>query len=338
MKIISLYSNIDKVGGAQKVSISIHKGLINSDKNNFGFYSSKSSYTQIDSSFKKELSKKEYQKFNLKTLILKHSDAVFISHHRKITTLLIIVSFFLFKKIKLFHVSHNEFTNLKLATLFPKNIIAVSEGVKRNLVSYFKLKNVRVIYNGIYKQNKTIYPKALNKGSIKILLPGRVTEVKQQLKIVEALKGRIPKGIQILFAGEGPDLDKLINKIGNDLSFKVLGYISDMDELYDSIDFVLLFSLKEGLPLSLIEAQSFGIPIICNSVGGNLEILKDKENGYLISSFEEMLAIFKTLLNLTPEQYQKMSSTSIDIFNEKFSYRGMIMNYISFIKEQCKIK
>jgi len=334
MKIISLYSNLNNVGGAQKVSIEIHKGLLDLDEAHTGYFSSFDSYSMINSKFKKLIPKKRYLKFNPIELIIKNPDAIFLSHHRKMTTLLFLVGKLLFKKIKLIHVAHNEFSSLKRVSFFPKNIIAVSQGVKKNHEKYFNLKNIKVIYNGV-NNPKERNSKKLLKQTIKILLPGRVTDVKQQVEIVNNLKGKIPKQIKILFAGDGPKLYLLKKEIGNNKSFQVLGYVPNMNILYKEVDFVLLFSIKEGLPLSLIEAQSFGVPIICNDVGGNLEILQNKKNGYLVSSFESLNETFQELLHLSQDNYNELKINSSKTFIEKFSYNQMIQTYYSYIEERC---
>ena len=44
---------------------------------------------------------------------------------------------------------------------------------------------------------------------------------------------------------------------------------------------VILPSYNEGLPISVLEAMSYSLPIISTKVGGIPEILKNEENGYI---------------------------------------------------------
>ncbi|WP_026810898.1 glycosyltransferase family 4 protein [Arenibacter latericius] len=333
MKLISLYSKFSNVGGAQKMCLNIHKGLSEQGIFSASFISSLTAYEEISTPYKKLIPKNSYQKFNIISFIKNHKDAIFISHHRQLTTLLVLFSKLLNKELIIFHVAHNEFNNLKYFTLFPKNIIAVSEGVKRNHIDYFNLDKIDVIYNGIKAPSKIVNIEKKSLNPIKILIPGRITKVKQQLEIVKALKNRMPKEIQIIFAGTGDLFGELKECTIGDSHFQVLGQVSNMQELYLSVDYVMLFSLKEGLPLSLIEACSYGLPILCNDVGGNLEILENDYNGFLLKDLNSLPKKIMQIKCITPTQYRNLSINSRRIFENKFNYENMILNYKKYILE-----
>lgn len=335
MLIISLYTQLKSVGGAQNMCLSIHTGLIQKEEIDQGFVCSFTSYQQLDPTYKEKIQKKEYLKFNPIKLLLNHPDAIFISHHRKITTLLVLTAKLLFKKVKIVHVAHNEFNNLRFVSLFPKQIISVSKRVKENHKLYFKLKNIHVIYNGIVL-SFNLKDKVFNSKKIKILFPGRVTDVKQQLKITAHLKGNLPENVTILFAGDGPQLEMLKKETQEDPQFNVLGYVKNMEALYNEVDLVLLFSKNEGLPLSLIEAISFGVPCICNDVGGNVEVIQNGKNGLVVSTVDALKNTLQMLPAMTNETYAELSRNAVEQFNQKFSYDKMIDNYYKYIVDKFK--
>ncbi len=335
MKIISLYTGLNTVGGAQNMCLSIHSGLTQKKEIKQGFVSSFTSYQQLDPIYNDQIQKKEYLKFNPVKLILNHPDAIFISHHRKVTTLLMLTAKLLFKKVKIVHVAHNEFNNLRFVSLFPKQIISVSKRVKENHKLYFKLKNIHVIYNGIVS-SFNLNDKVFNSIKIKILFPGRVTDVKQQLKITAHLKGHLPENVTILFAGDGPQLEMLKKETEDDPQFNVLGYVKDMEALYNEVAFVLLFSKNEGLPLSLIEAISYGVPCICNDVGGNVEVIQNGKNGLIVSTVDALKKTLQMLPAMTNETYAELSMNAIEVFKNKFSYDKMIDNYYKYIVDEFK--
>ena len=336
MKIISVYSHFKNVGGAQKVCLDVHYGLLQFNKNSQGFVSGFDDYKTIDSKYIKRIPKDNYIKFNAYKLIQKFSDFIFISHHRKTTTLLLLTAKLFRKKIQIIHIAHNEFSTLKQFTFLPENIISVSQKVKDNHLKYFKLKPkaITVIFNGFKPEKSNLRNKKFNKNNIIIGLPGRITEVKQQVEIVKFLKNKIHPSIHIVFAGDGVMLPKLKSVIDKDEQFKSVGFVENMTEFYKNLDFVLLFSKKEGLPLSLIEAQAYGIPIICNDVGGNLEVLEDKYNGFLVNSFNELVEKLNNIAQLEEAEYNRLSKNSIDVFNKKFSFNKMIESYDAYIKER----
>lgn len=334
MLIISLYTNLNTVGGAQNMCLSIHSGLIQKEDIDQGFVCSFTSYQQLDPTYKEKIQKKEYLKFNPVKLLLNHPDAIFISHHRKITTLLVLTAKLLFKKIKIVHVAHTQSRKLKHFTLLPNKIISVSRKVNQNIRDYFSVKTNKVIYNGIKNCRGSV--KSEMTKTIKILWPGKIYDLKQQLKITAHLKGNLPENVTILFAGDGPQLEMLKKETQDTPQFNVLGYIKDMEALYNEVDFVLLFSKNEGLPLSLIEAISYGVPCICNDVGGNVEVIQNGKNGLVVSTVTALKNTLQMLPAMTNETYAELSRNAIEVFKNKFSYDKMIDNYYKYIVNEFK--
>jgi glycosyltransferase involved in cell wall biosynthesis len=65
---------------------------------------------------------------------------------------------------------------------------------------------------------------------------------------------------------------------------RFLGFRSDIERLYAAADIVLLPSASEGLPLTLLEAQAAGVPVLAAPVGGIPEIVEDGKTGWLIAA------------------------------------------------------
>ena len=79
-------------------------------------------------------------------------------------------------------------------------------------------------------------------------------------------------------------LKNLAKESGVDRNIRFIGWIDDVNEIFSMIDLFVLPSLSESLPVSIIEAMSFGIPVVATDVGGVPEIVADGETGYIISS------------------------------------------------------
>jgi glycosyltransferase involved in cell wall biosynthesis len=337
MVLISLYTQLDNFGGAQKMCISIHNGLKNKMSFEEDYISSNTKFHNLNQNFINQIEEKNYITFNAFKLLNTFENAILISHHRKLTTQLVFWSKILSKPNTIIHVAHNEFYSLKWLTMFPKHVIAVSEGVKRNHESVFGLKKVNVIYNGIVSNYNSNKRKPYNPELIKILVSGRITSVKQQLKLVNFLRNKIPANIKLIFAGTGEDFNELTSLTKNNHQFETLGYVSDMHSLYLEVDFVMLYSTKEGLPLSLIEGLSYGLPILCNDVGGNLEILQENTNGFLINDLESIVNQLEKVSKLNATAYSKLSKNSRLSFIQNFNYDKMISNYHQYIINNVKL-
>lgn len=330
--IFNLYKDFRKVGGAEKVAIQLHSMFRSRFSNSL--LMGNHSYDEVNSNYRIE--KDEYQEFKL-TNIFKLRGCIVLSHHRKNTSLLYLANKVLGLKIRLIHIAHNEFFNLRRVTFYPDEIIAVSQRVKDNLVSYFKIdqEKITVIHNGLPDNfnnidvNGSKFP--TKDDNVKILYGARITEVKGQLRLVNNLKGKLHKGIKIYFAGLGEDVPALKELIKDDVNFEYLGLIDFKDSL-GKYDFCMLFSSNEGLPLSLIEACSFKLPIICNDVGGNTEIVEDKKNGFVVNSYDELVTLLNSgIPHPTTKEYQLLSECSRVVYERKFKENIMYRSYLKFL-------
>jgi len=72
-----------------------------------------------------------------------------------------------------------------------------------------------------------------------------------------------------------------LNNIDKNIFFE--GYKDDVNKYYNIFDFIILPSVSEGCSYNIIEAMSFGLPVITSDVGGNHELIKNDENGILYS-------------------------------------------------------
>ena len=87
----------------------------------------------------------------------------------------------------------------------------------------------------------------------------------------------LPK-IRFVMAGGGELLDKV--KIDAPRNVTFVGF-QDKNEMWSIADIALCTSDSEGMPLSLIEAQMAGVPVVSTDVGSVSEILEDGVTGYL---------------------------------------------------------
>ena len=89
-----------------------------------------------------------------------------------------------------------------------------------------------------------------------------------------------------LFIGGNGEVDKLKKKVaslGIKKNVHFLGWISDeeRDALLKKTDIYVLPSYGEGMPMSILEAMSYAIPVVTTRVGGIPEIVKDNKTGFL---------------------------------------------------------
>jgi len=104
----------------------------------------------------------------------------------------------------------------------------------------------------------------------------------QAMQMVEAAAaGRV----RMLVAGDGADkpaVEALAASAGLNDAMAFLGARTDIDDLLSAADFFVLPSDTEGLPLSVLEAMSHGLPIVASRVGGIPEIVDHDQEGLLV--------------------------------------------------------
>jgi len=115
---------------------------------------------------------------------------------------------------------------------------------------------------------------------------------------------------------DSPEVEKIVRE--NKLKDAIIagGYLSNSDLLRfyrkNPVSYLVNTSSSEGLPVSMMEAQSFGVPCIGPEVGGVGEII-DEENGFLFPkdiSVEGLADLLERAANLSEEEYDAKSQKS----------------------------
>lgn len=107
---------------------------------------------------------------------------------------------------------------------------------------------------------------------------GRFVKVKRPDKFVE-LATKFPN-VLFIMGGDGPLKDELISNVPPNL--KIVGW-QPREHLLSLADIVISTSESEGMPLALIEAQMYGIPVIAPDVGSVSEVIENAKSGFVIS-------------------------------------------------------
>ena len=116
------------------------------------------------------------------------------------------------------------------------------------------------------------------------------------LDVAAEIRRTHPRAIFII-AGTGPEEAALRESAGENVRF--LGFVADTARLYDAVDFLLMPSRFEGLPMALLEAMAMRVPVVASRLDGIAEIVVDGMDGILAtpSSRDEFVAHLRTLLD-----------------------------------------
>ncbi|TLS49398.1 glycosyltransferase family 4 protein [Paenibacillus antri] len=147
---------------------------------------------------------------------------------------------------------------------------------------------------------------------------------KNQRLLIEAFalaKHEMPNA-QLLLAGEGrlrASCEELAARLGVLDRVRFLGYRDDIADLLPMCDVALASSLREGLPVNIVEAMACGLPVLASRNRGHSELVADGVNGYIVSSKDarEMAAKMASLyrLDYVREQFGQESRRSADRYS-----------------------
>jgi len=215
----------------------------------------------------------------------------------------------------------------KIMGKFTDHLIAVSEfdlglALKNKIVTDSKIK---VIYNGS--------PDLLGKDAkpsssvINILMTARFSFQKDHMTLFKAIQILKNEAVHVDLVGSGPLYAKFVGlskemNIDHLISFH--GESNDIPSFLNKADIFVLSSQFEGLPLSICEAMSVGIPVLASDVGGVSEMVKDDYNGYLIprEDYSFLAKMLKRLIQ-DKETLERLGEHSRKTYLQKFSIDQM---------------
>ena len=155
-------------------------------------------------------------------------------------------------------------------------------------------------------------------GKIRLLFLSRLELKKGVYIAIDTLRllNKVDNRFILTIAGSGGEEENVKKLIYNDNDIEWAGYVTNNSKhnLLDAAHIMFFPSYyPEGLPLTLLEAMMYGLPIVSRPVGGIPDIIKNNENGHLTESLkpEDYCKIINSLVN-NPTQYQQMSQANIE--------------------------
>jgi len=220
-------------------------------------------------------------------------------------------------------------------------IIAVSEQVKQDLVSYGVAppEKITVIPLGFDLQSFLNCEKyrgefrrelGLNDGARLIGIVGRIFPIKNHRLFLDSavqVASQEP-ACRFIIVGDGvlrPEMERHARELG--IADKVIftGWRRDLPRIYADLNVLVVSSDNEGTPVSAIEAMASARPVVGTRVGGLPDIITDGENGYLVPP-RNPEALAEAILRLLrdPELACRMGRAGQTMAKERFKIQRLI--------------
>lgn len=153
------------------------------------------------------------------------------------------------------------------------------------------------------EKHKLIESLGIKDSDFVIIYVAELNKNKNQKMAIEAIKDLVKKDDKIKLLLVGKDsyngkYQEMVKELGIDKNVIFTGYRKDIPQLMKISDLAISTSLREGLPVNLIEAMMSCLPIVCTNCRGNRDIAFENENAHLvdindISSLEEKILKIK---------------------------------------------
>jgi glycosyltransferase involved in cell wall biosynthesis len=243
-------------------------------------------------------------------------------------------------------------------------VIAISDTQKKELVEKYKIfpeKKVSVIYLGV---DEKLFLKSQSKNidsfrneynltdqTVAIGIIGRLVSVKNYtlfVKVAENFVAENNRTVKFFVIGDGllkhsiqEELDKKNilwcekNTSHQNESAKIIftSWIEDIAKAVQGLDIIMLTSHNEGTPMSLIEAQVCGKPVVATNVGGVKDTFINNETGFLVTANDAEMFTAKLKLLIDNRSLRETMGRRASLFaSQRFSKQKEIDNFKALYK------
>ena len=234
------------------------------------------------------------------------------------------------------------------------NIIAISDTQRKELVDKYKICNREktvviplgfdlIRFQKNVFENRKIFRNrfTIKDDEVAIGIIGRLTAIKNHQYFLDAFKHLMEstkKKIKGIIVGDGEDKEELmtyaeslglgyttIDETNHNKPLCFTSWQKNIEMVNAGLDIVVLTSLNEGTPVSLIEAQAAGNPVVSTNVGGVRDILIENNTGYVAdkNNFIKFAEYLKKLVD-DKSLREKMGRNGINFVNKRFTYPRLV--------------
>ena len=203
-------------------------------------------------------------------------------------------------------------------------VVTPSQHLKNFILNLGFKNKIEIINNGVLipEENTNIF----TNDQINITIVSRLVSHKNIKKIIRAISDLNDPLIYLNIIGDGPELNQLqrISLESNNKDNIIFhGKLNrdDINHIFLKSDIYIQASNYEGLPHSLLEAMSYGIPVLCTPVGECKEILGNEDRGYLLDLPVSINNIKSKITEIIGEKNiaNKKGERGKDFINEKYN-------------------
>jgi glycosyltransferase involved in cell wall biosynthesis len=219
-------------------------------------------------------------------------------------------------------------------------IAGICDATTNNLKSIHSIparKIVRV-YNGTDPVSRVPHEQWPPKTGFTLVYVGRLEPVKNHVLLLNAVRAALQSmpGLRLWMVGDGSKrktLESLALELGMASQVIFFGKQLDVAPFFSAADAFIMSSKSEGLPISLLQAFSLGLPAIVTDVGGMAEVVRLARAGFTVSATDpaEMATAILRLAAKDAEREQ-LSRNAEEAFLSRFTLKTMVAAYMDLYR------
>lgn len=200
------------------------------------------------------------------------------------------------------------------------------------------LSNITVIPNALTFST----PQRASLGNKKVIAVGRYTYQKGFERLIEAwqtVASRFPDW-QLDIVGEGEEreaLQRQINAYGLERQIALVSPTKEVEKLYLEASLLVLSSRYEGLPMVLLEAQAFGLPIVAfRCKCGPADVVTDGEDGFLVADGDTLELAQRMMALMADEALRQQMGRKAKVASHRYDEENVMKQWTDLFDSLTK--
>lgn len=188
------------------------------------------------------------------------------------------------------------------------------------------------IYNGVTLDE--FYSKEYNQHEFVIVNAARISEQKNPAQFNEIAHAFIDQPqVKFIWIGDGP-----LQKTLTSPNIQVTGWVGkeEVEKHLKSANLYLSTALWEGLPLSVLEAMKFHLPLLLSNCVGNVDLVENGINGYSFSKTDDAIEFIKNYIS-NPFLLEEHGNGSYNLLKREFSIDKMKDKFKEIYLSEAKL-
>jgi glycosyltransferase involved in cell wall biosynthesis len=233
-----------------------------------------------------------------------------------------------------------------LAARFCDWIVGICDVTTNNVKGIHSVpaRKIARVYNGAASLRRAAKEDWPPKTGFTLVYVGRVEPVKNHPLLLKAFRSALAAmpGLRLWIVGDGSErkmLESLVAELGVAGQVTFWGQQLDVAPFFSAADAFIMSSKSEGLPISLLQAFSLGLPAIVTDVGGMAEVVRLAQAGFTVSATdpEKMAAAILRLAGSDAERDQ-FSKNAEAAFHSRFSLHTMVDTYMDLYQNTSRAR